>query len=453
MLTNYSFSRYRRHYKSIFTLGLPIMLGQLGVIVTGFADTVMVGQYSTAALASASLVNNVFTFVMVMCMGFSYGITPIVGSLYARGETEQIGHTMRNALLLNMLFGMAALAAMVLFYELLDDMGQPEELLPLIRPYYVVILLSNAPLVFMGALKQFTDGVTHTGLGMWILSLGNGLNIVLNYLLIYGKFGFPEMGLLGAGIATLTARVAMALGLLAVVLVSHRYAPYVKAFRRSRVSIAAMRDIFGKSIPIAVQMALETGSFTAASVMIGWLGKVPLAAYQIMVIFGMLGFMVYYGIGASITIKTSFYHGLGEMRNVRDCCAAGYHIILLFVVMACTVFYSFGESIIRIFTSDREVIAVAMTLIVPMIMYQFGDATQVAYSNALRGLSDVRPAMYIALTAYVIIGLPVCYVLGFPCGLGIVGIYISFTVSLLTAGILFMHRFYRHFDTRLCLRR
>ena len=445
MPRNYSFSHYKHYYSSILKLGLPIMLGQLGVIVTGFADTVMVGHYSTEALASASFVNNVFTLVMVACMGFSYGITPIIGALYARGETQSIGCTMRNALVLNLLFGAAALLAMVAFYELLDDMGQPAELLPLIRPYYVVILLSNVPLVLAGALKQFTDGVGRTRLGMWILILGNLINIVLNFLLIYGHCGLPEMGLQGAGVSTLIARVAMAVGFVAVILGSKSYRPWVRAFFASRVSLKDMRSIFATSIPIAVQMALETGSFTAASVMIGWLGKVPLAAYQIMVIFGMLGFMVYYGIGASITIKISHFHGVGDMRRVRECAAAGYHIILIAVAVACTVFYFFGTPIIRLFTTDARVIAVAASLIVPMIMYQLGDATQVAFSNALRGLADVRPAMLIALTAYVIVGLPVCYVLAFPCGMGIVGVYVSFTVSLLTAGLLFMRRFYSHF--------
>ena len=126
MPRNYSFSHYKHYYSSILKLGLPIMLGQLGVIVTGFADTVMVGHYSTEALASASFVNNVFTLVMVACMGFSYGITPIVGALFARGETQQIGETMRNALVLNLIFGAVALLAMVGFYSLIDDIGQPE---------------------------------------------------------------------------------------------------------------------------------------------------------------------------------------------------------------------------------------------------------------------------------------------------------------------------------------
>ena len=196
----------------------------------------------------------------------------------------------------------------------IDRFGQPDELLPIIRPYYLVILASIVFVALFNAMRQFADSLLRPSVGMWILISGNAVNIVFNYLLIYGKCGFPEMGLLGAGIATLIARLSMAVAHTAVVLGSRRYKPYVKAFAESRLSLAAMRTIFATSIPIAVQMALETGSFTAASVMIGWLGKVPLAAYQIMVIFGMLGFMIYYSLGASITIKSPMMLGLPKIE-------------------------------------------------------------------------------------------------------------------------------------------
>lgn len=439
------FGRYGSYYRSILSLGMPIMLGQVGIILTGFCDTLMVGHYSTEALASASFVNNVFTLVTVLCMGFSYGITPIIGALYARGDNAAIGHTMRNAVVLNMAFGAVALVVMAAFYELLDDLGQPEELLPLIRPYFIVILLSNIPVIFVNAMKQFSDGITDTKLGMWVLTAGNALNVALNYVMIYGKCGMPEMGLLGAGISTLVSRTAMAAAYIVVMTRGRRYAVYKECIGKARLQWSTLREIYRTSMPIALQMGFETGSFTAASVMIGWLGKAPLAAYQVMVIIGMLGFMIYYSIGASIAIKIANYNGAGEMRKVRECAMAGYHIMLLCALAACTVFYLFCEPIIRLFTTDTEVIAVAMTLIVPMILYQFGDATQVAYANALRGLADVKPMMLIAATAYVIIGLPVCYLLGFPCNLGIVGIYLSFSISLVTAGGLFMYRFYSHF--------
>ena len=437
---------YKRYYASILSLGFPIMLGQIGIIMTGFCDTLMVGHYSTEALASASFVNNVFTLVTVMCMGFSYGITPIVGASFARDDTKSIGHTMRNALLLNMAFGIVMLLGMVAFYELIDDLGQPAELLPLIRPYYVIILLSNIPVLFLNAMKQFSDGITDTKLGMWILTAGNALNVGLNYLFIFGKWGLPELGLTGAGISTLIARCAMAFAYIIVMKNSSKYARFIEEFRHSHIDKSTLRHIFRTSLPISLQLGFETGSFTAASVMIGWLGKVPLASYQIMIIIGMLGFMIYYSIGASIAIKIAGYNGAGNMRCVRECSIAGYHIVLLCAFAACTVFYFFGEPFIRLFTTDKEVIAVSVSLIIPMILYQFGDATQITYANALRGIADVKPTMLIAIIAYVIVGLPVCYLLGFPCGLGIVGIYLSFTISLVTAGALFMHRFYSHFS-------
>lgn len=440
----YSFGKYRSQYSSLIKLGAPILLGQLGIIATGFFDTLMVGHYSTEALASASFVNSMFNLTTVMCMGFSYGLTPIIATLFGKGDNDAIGHNLRNGVLLNLMFGLVAILAMIVLYIFIDDLGQPEELMPLIKPYYIVVLLSIVPMVFVNAVKQFTDGITDTKLAMWILIGGNALNIVGNYILIYGKICFPELGLLGAGISTLFSRIVMAVVFVAIIYGSKRYAPYIQSFKKARIDFRTCREVFATSMPIAIQMGLETGSFTAASVMIGWLGKDPLAAYQVMLIIGTLGFMIYYSIGASIAIKTAYYNGMQDSQKIRECSFAGYHIMLMCVVIACTIFYVFSDPIIRIFTSDDAVVSIALTLILPMILYQFGDATQVTYANALRGLSAVKPMMRIATLSYVIIGLPVCYLFGFTFGLGIVGIYLSFTVSLLLAGCLFMYKFYTH---------
>ena len=172
--------RNAKYYKQIMTVGLPILLGQLGVIITGFVDTMMVGRYSTDALASASFVNSVFNLMSIVCLGFSYGITPIVGAYFAKGETSRIGVAVKTALLLNVLFGLLCGVVMLIMYIFLDEMGQPEHLLPLMRPYYIVILVSMLPMVAVNALRQFTDGITDTKLGMIILLGGNVLNVVGN---------------------------------------------------------------------------------------------------------------------------------------------------------------------------------------------------------------------------------------------------------------------------------
>ena len=188
-------------------------------------------------------------------------------------------------------------------------------------------------------------------------------------------------------------------------------------------------------------MGLETGIFSFASIMIGWLGEIPLAAYQIMLSISTIGFMVYYSLGASMSIKIAGYYGNGDITQIRNCSVSGLHIIMACAATACLLFFFLGEPVIRLFTDDVAVIAVAMLVIPPLMLYQVGDALQVTYANALRGITDVRPMMITAIIAYLIVGLPLGYLLAFPCGMGIVGIYLSFAVALLLAGVLFFAKF------------
>lgn len=434
-------STYIRHYRQIATLGLPLLLGQLGMIMTGFADTFMVGHYTTESLAAASFVNNIMNFMTVLCMGFSYGLTPIVSATNARGDRRGVGAIVKNAVLLNMAFGIAVGLAMLLIYFNVEKMNQPANLIPLIKPYYLVLLASMVPMLLVNTLRQFTDGIGNTRLSMWIIIGGNLLNILLNYLTIYGNFGFPELGLLGAGLSTLAARVAMAAAYIIVLSRSHRYATYVQGIRHGDIDSRISSNIFATSWPIAVQMGLETGIFSFASIMIGWLGEIPLAAYQIMLSISTIGFMVYYSLGASMSIKIAGYYGNGDITQIRNCSVAGLHIIMACAATACLLFFFLGEPVIRLFTDDVAVIAVAMLVIPPLMLYQVGDALQVTYANALRGITDVRPMMITAIIAYLIVGLPLGYLLAFPCSMGIVGIYLSFAVALLLAGVLFFAKF------------
>ena len=422
-------------------MGLPLLLGQLGMIMTGFADTFMVGHYTTESLAAASFVNNIMNFMTVLCMGFSYGLTPIVSATNARGDRRGVGAIVKNAILLNMAFGIAVGLAMLLIYFNVEKMNQPANLIPLIKPYYLVLLASMVPMLLVNTLRQFTDGIGNTRLSMWIIIGGNLLNILLNYLTIYGNFGFPELGLLGAGLSTLAARVAMAAAYIIVLSRSHRYATYVQGIRHGDIDSRISSNIFATSWPIAVQMGLETGIFSFASIMIGWLGEIPLAAYQIMLSISTIGFMVYYSLGASMSIKIAGYYGNGDIAQIRNCSVAGLHIIMACAATACLLFFFLGEPVIRLFTDDVAVIAVAMLVIPPLMLYQVGDALQVTYANALRGITDVRPMMITAIIAYLIVGLPLGYLLAFPCGMGIVGIYLSFAVALLLAGVLFFAKF------------
>lgn len=221
------------NYRALLWLGIPIVIGQIGVIILGFADTLMIGHHSTHELAAASFVNNMFNLAIIFSTGFSYGLTPIVGSLFGQNRCEEVGRTLKNSLAANTLLAAIVCLVMAVLYWNIDKLGQPEELLPAMRPYYLVLLASLPFVLWFNGFKQFTDGITDTRISMWILLGGNVLNIIGNYLLIYGKAGFPELGLLGAGIATLTSRILMVITYLILFSAPHVMPPSEKDLHRA----------------------------------------------------------------------------------------------------------------------------------------------------------------------------------------------------------------------------
>lgn len=435
--------RNLNYYRDIIRLGLPILVGQLGMIVTGFADNIMVGRYSTEALASASFVNGVFNVVIFCCLGFTYGLTPLVGALYGRGEHRRIGALLRNGLFLNVLYSAAVTIALAGMYFGLHRMGQPGELLPLIRPYYLTALAGVLPVCVFNVFAQWLYGTNDTSTPMWIILGGNVLNIIGNYLLIFGHCGAPEMGLLGAGISTLSARTLTA-AVIAVVFCFSRKAVEVRAgFIQSRIDRRSLGRIWRTSLPVSMQMTFESGSFSVAAIMSGWLGAIPLAAYQIVVITGTLGFCVYYSVGAAISVVVSNVCGRGDTVQMRRAAWHGYHIMLVLMTASSLIFTFAGRDILGVFTDDTAVLAAASALIFPLVLYQLGDATQITFANALRGTSHVMPMLWIAFVSYVVVGIPATWLLAFPAGLGLYGIILSFSASLFLAGALFLIYFLR----------
>ena len=437
------FSRNTRHYGQLISLGLPIIIGQLGIILVSFADTIMVGHYRTADLAAASFVNNVFNLVIIFSTGFSYGLTPVVGELYGKSRHSEIGKVLKNSLATNFLISLILIAVMTVLYFNVDKLGQPEELLPLIRPYYLVLLVSLVPILLFNAFKQFADGITDTVTPMWILLSGNVLNIFGNWCLIFGKCGCPEMGLLGAGISTLVSRIFTLLMFAGIFMFSSRYAGYRKGFSEGRLDRSDFRTLNRLGWPVGLQMGMETGSFSIATVMVGWLGTISLAAHQVMLTVGQLGFMLYYGMAAAIAVRTSYFLGQKDYANVRNSAGAGFRLIMIMATMVSAVIFLARKHIGGLFSESGEVGLTVAQLVIPFIIYQFGDGLQCAYSNALRGISDVKPVVLIAFLAYFVISLPAGYVFGFVLGWGLPGIWMSFPLGLTSAGIMFYLRF-RH---------
>ena len=429
------------HYKALFKLGLPIVIGQLGMIVLSFADTLMIGHHSTEDLAGASFVNNMFNLAIIFATGFSYGLTPIVGSLFGKGEQKAVGRTLKNALFVNGLIGILLTLVMGILYLYIHRLGQPEELLPLMRPYYIVLLISLIFVMLFNAFKQFADGITDTQTPMWLLIGGNVLNIFGNGVLIYGYFGFPEMGLLGAGIATLASRILMLATFVLIFFIGKRYQPYKEGFLSGEINRSDFLQLNKLGWPVGLQMGMETASFSLATIMVGWLGAIALAAHQVMLTIGQLGYMMYYGMAAAVAVRVSNFHGQKDIESVRHSASAGFHIILLMAICVSIPLFLLRNEIGGWFTDNDEVTFMVASLIIPFIIYQFGDGLQCNYSNALRGIADVKPVMYIAFLAYFIISLPAGYLFGFVFDWGLTGIWLSFPFGLTSAGLMFYFRF------------
>lgn len=430
----------KEHYKQIIKLGLPIIAGQAGMIIVAFADNIMVGQYSTEALASASFVNNVFNMAMMACLGFSYGLTPLVGALFSTGKHRKIGELIRNGLMLNLFYSLLVVALMSILYANLHRIGQPEELLPLIRPYYILALAGIVPVTIFNALGQAAYGMQNTGVPMWIILFANVFNIFGNWLLIYGNWGFPEMGLTGAGLSTLFSRILCPLLLGIYFIAAKKYREVYRGGVESRISRPIIRRIASTSFPVSMQLLFETAAFSGAAVMAGWLGKIELAAFQVMVTIGTLGFCFYYSLGSATSVLVANAAGRENFREMRRIGFAGYHLILLLALAASAAFIVGGRQLIGLFTHDPIVITACMTLIAPLVVYQLGDATQVNFANSLRGTSKVTAMLWIAMFSYIIVGLPTTYFLRYS----IQSIFYSFSASLFVAAGLFFYFFLKN---------
>lgn len=445
MMTSTQLSRfldtYKNHYKALVSLGLPIVIGQIGVIILGFADTLMIGHHSTAELGAASFVNNVFNLAIIFSTGFSYGLTPIVGGLFGTSQYAPAGQALRNSLLANSLVAFLITLCMSVLYWNVESLGQPEELIPLIKPYYLVLLASLVFVMLFNCFKQFTDGITDTRTAMWILLGGNVLNIFGNYLLIYGKCGLPELGLLGAGISTLFSRMVMVVVFVCIFLRSSRFVRYKVGFLRMGWSKAMFCRLNGLGWPIAFQMGMETASFSLSAIMIGWLGTIALASHQVMLAISQFTFMMYYGMGAAVAVRVSNFNGQRDIVNVRRAAYAGFHMMMALGAVLSLIVFLFRNQLGSWFTDSPEVVTMVTSLIVPFLIYQFGDGLQITFANALRGISDVKPMMLIAFIAYFVISLPVGYLCGFVLDWGTVGVWMAFPFGLTSAGWMLWWRF------------
>ena len=430
-------------YRENLTLAVPVMLSQVGQVVVQLADNAMVGRLGALPLAGVSFGGAVFVIFMFWGMGVSLGLTPLVGEAYAKRDLRGAAALFQNSLVLYAATGIVLLALLLGLEALMDRMGQAPEVVAQARPYFRYLSWSIVPFMMYCAFKQFLEGVGNTSAAMVVMLTSNAINIGFNYLLIYGKCGFPEMGAAGAGLATLISRICMPLMMLAYFLRDVSFRRYLRFFTWVAQGWRRTRQLLSVGLPISVQMVLEVSAFALSSIMMGWIGAVELAAHQIVVTFGNFAFMAMVGISSATTILVSHRFGRGDLDGLTRAATASCHLALMtnFLTMCC--FIGLRHWIPLLFTSDTAVAAGAAQLFIMAGLYQFSDGLQVVLLGVLRGMQDVKIVMRYAFVSYIVINLPVGYLCAFTLGMGAPGLWVGFIFGLGVAALLYWRRYRR----------
>ena len=445
----YRFSAYKDQYKQNLRLALPVVLTQLGQILTQFADNLMVGRYGgddPLPLAAVSFGGAVFFILFITSIGIALGMTPLIGELYAQGNRERSSHLLQNGILFYGALGIAMTAFQYAIIPLMYHLGQPVEVVDAAIPYYKMLVWSMPFVMLFFAFKQFLEGVGNTKVEMAVTIIANLANVGFNWVFIYGRYGLPEMGAVGAGLGTLLSRIIAPILMIGYFYARREYRDYLERFALRNYSWREVGQLTRMGLPIALQMFLESSAFVGTGIMMGWFGdgaKTAIGANQIATTIANCAFMIVMSIGAATTIRVSHCYGARNLGEMTMAAKASYHLVLAWNAFAAVVFLSLRHVIPTLFTSNAEVIRIASQLLAFAALYQLSDGIQNVSVGILRGIQDVRIIMPIALISYWLLNLPVGYLVGFTLGMGPAGLYIGFTFGLSTAALLMILRIRR----------
>ncbi|MBX3044068.1 MAG: MATE family efflux transporter [Candidatus Kapabacteria bacterium] len=432
---------YIENYKINLSLAYPIMLGQVGHILTGIADSIMVGNISAEHLAAGALGHSIYIVFFILGLGIATGITPLVGIAYGEKNYRECGVYFKNGLLSVMVIGLIMMLLMIASVPLLDYIGQAPEVIKLAKSYYVISSLSLIPSMLFVSFKQFTEGITLTKPAMYASIVFNLVNVFLNYIFIYGNFGFPRMELDGAGWASLIARTGMGLSLVFYVFFNPDFKIYTDKLDWKKYSINHIKRILKLGLPISLQFLLEVGSFTFGALMMGWLGSNELAAHQIAISIAGFTYLAASGIGSAATIRLSNLLGERKIGELKVSGNASLVLVLIWMSIAAVLMILLRYHLPSLYVSELPVIELTASLFIVAAFFQIFDGVQVTALGALRGIKDVRVPTFISLLSYWIIALPVGYILAFTFELGAVGIWLGYLSGLFIAAILLFFRF------------
>lgn len=450
IFSDLALSDYTKEFKYNTKLATPVILGMLGHQVVALVDNIMVGQLGSAELAAVSLGNSFMFVAMSLGVGFSTAITPLVAEADGAGNRERGKSSFKHGLFLCIVLGLALFAVVMFAKPLMYVMKQPSEVVDLAMPYLTLVAASLVPLIIFQGFKQFSDGLSMTRFPMYATIVANLVNVLLNYMFIFGKFGAPELGVVGAAIGTLVSRVVMVGYLWYLLSRKEKSRYFVTNIKIFTLSKAMLKKLLNLGFPSAMQMFFEVGIFTSAVWLSGILGKNPQAANQIALNLASMTFMVAMGFSVAAMIRVGNQKGLRNFRELRRVAISIGLLTSILALVFAVFFILFNESLPKIFldydsvadfADNVEVVTIAAQLLIIAAIFQFTDALQVVALGALRGMQDVKIPTVITFIAYWIIGFPISYYLSMETSLESMGIWIGLLAGLSASGIMLFIRF------------
>ncbi|MCG2460760.1 MATE family efflux transporter [Flavobacteriaceae bacterium F89] len=444
------FQKYTKEFRYNLKLSFPVILGMLGHTFVAFADNIMVGQLGTAELAAVSLGNSFIFIAMSLGIGFSTAITPLVAEADGAGNKANGKNALKHGLVLCTALGLSLFGLILLSKPLMYMMDQPPEVVDLAMPYLNLVAFSLVPLIVFQAFKQFSEGLSQTRYPMYATIIANVLNIFLNYLFIFGSFGFPKLGIVGAAIGTLTSRIVMVAYIWILLKRKKKFQDYVTGLNFAKIEKRVLKKIIALGFPSAMQMFFEVAIFTAAIWLSGVLGKNAQAANQIALNLSSMTFMVGTGLGVAAMIRVGNQKGLQNFHELRRIAQSIFFLALLFEVVFASLFLIFRYWLPTVYldvgdvanhADNMEVIALAAQLLLVSAFFQISDGMQVVVLGSLRGLQDVKIPTFITFIAYWIIGFPISFYLGLHTSLESTGIWIGLLAGLTASAIMLYIRF------------
>lgn len=440
------------HVKSILTLGLPLIGSHLAQTSIWLTDSLMLGWYDVEALAAQVLGSTYFFILFIFGSGFAWALMPMVAEAETSGQAQQVRRVTRMAIWIAMVYGVLTLPALLSAEGVLGALGQAPALADGAGMYLAIAGWSIFPALMVMVLKSYLSALERTQIVLWATLAAVAVNAGLNYVLIFGHFGAPEMGLAGSAWASLAAQLA---SMVVIVAYALRAVPEHELFVRFwRADWEALRRVFRLGWPIGITNIAEVGLFSAASLMMGWLGTVPLAAHGIALQLSSMTFMLHVGLSNVATIRAGRSLGAGDLAELRTGASTVIFLSLVFVVLTVIAFLTIPDVLIGLFLApddpDRAaVIAIGVTLMAAAALFQTADSAQVMALGLLRGVQDTRVPMIIATIAYWGVGAPMAYVLAFVVGWEGVGVWLGLAAGLAVAGGFMMLRFWRQSLPRL----